>query len=315
MRLYLQSQFFQSIIVNSFRFLGYAVVNHIVQFAGEVGPVPVGEVAAVGEIHRENGIARLQNREVNGHVGLGTGVGLHVGMIPAENFQHTVNGELFHFVHHLATAIPALAGIAFRVFIGQQGALGFPDGGRSEIFGGNQLNVVAFPASFLLDEARQFRVRPLQGATGGFNDAAFMASTFKVSMQPGVQDVFHTFIVHIGGSQAEQVGIIVLAGKGRSRGRAAEGGADAHPAVGGNAHADAGPADKDAAVVGAVSNAACDCIGVVGIITGIFGHGSHVGHFMTPCLEEFRYGFLEIDSGVIRADGNFVCRIHGGAHC
>ena len=150
-------------------------MNHIVQFAGEVGPVSVGEVAAVGEIHRENGVARLQNREVNGHVGLGTGVGLHVGMIPDENFQHAVNGELFHFVHHLATAIPALAGIAFRVFVGQQGALG-------EIFGGNQLNVVAFPASFLLDEARQFRVRPLQGATGGFDDAAFMASAFKVSM-------------------------------------------------------------------------------------------------------------------------------------
>jgi len=41
----------------------------------------------------------------------------------------------------------------------------------------------------------------------------------------------------------------------------------------------------------------------------------HVGHFMAPCLEEFYYGFLEVDSGVVRADGNFICRIHDGAHC
>ena len=315
LRLHFQGQFFQRVIVDGFRFLGYAVVNYVVQLAGEVRAVAVGEVAAVGKVHRKNGVAGLQYGEVNGHVGLGAGVGLHVGMVPAEDFQHAVNGKLFHLVHYLAAAVPALAGIAFRIFVGQQGALGFPDGGGGEVFRGDQLNVVAFAAAFLLDERGQFGVRPLQGAAGGFDDAAFMAAAFKVRVQPCVQHVFHAFIVHIGGGQAQQVGIVMLAGKGRGGGRAAEGGAHAHPAVGGDAHADAGPADEDAAVVGTVSNAACDFIGVVGIIAGILGHGTHVGHFMAPCLEEFYYGFLEVDSGVVRADGNFICRIHDGAHC
>ena len=242
-------------------------------------------------------------------------MGLHVGVLSAEEFQHAVNGKLLHLVHHFAAAVPALAGIAFRVFVGQQGTLGFPHGGGGEVFRGDQFDVVALAAPFFFNEGSQFRITPLQGAAGGFDDAAFMAAAFEVGVQPRIQHVFHAFIVHVGGSQAEQVGIVVLAGKGRGWSRAAKGGAHAYPAVGGNAHADAGAADQDAAFIGAVSNAACDRIGVVGIIAGILGFRTHVGHFMTPCLEELYYGFLEVDSGVIGADGNFKCRIHDGAYC
>ncbi len=46
--------------------------------------VAVGEVAAVGEIHPEHGVAGLHHREVDGHVGLGARVGLDIGVLGTE---------------------------------------------------------------------------------------------------------------------------------------------------------------------------------------------------------------------------------------
>ena len=38
------------------------------------------------EVHAENAVARLQEREVRGHVGLRARVGLHVGVTRAKQF-------------------------------------------------------------------------------------------------------------------------------------------------------------------------------------------------------------------------------------
>lgn len=53
------------------------------------------------------------------------GVRLHVGVFRAEQLLDAVDGELFHHVHVFATAVEALARVAFGVLIGQLGALGF----------------------------------------------------------------------------------------------------------------------------------------------------------------------------------------------
>ena len=52
--------------------------------AGEVHLEAVGEVAAVVEREPEHPVARLEHREVDGHVGLRTGVRLHVRVLGAE---------------------------------------------------------------------------------------------------------------------------------------------------------------------------------------------------------------------------------------
>ena len=44
----------------------------------------VGEMAAMGEIHGQNLVARFQHRKIDRHVGLRAAVGLHVDMLAAE---------------------------------------------------------------------------------------------------------------------------------------------------------------------------------------------------------------------------------------
>ncbi|MPM61484.1 hypothetical protein SDC9_108344 [bioreactor metagenome] len=53
-------------------------------FAGDIERAAVGQVSAVAEAHAQHRIAGLQQREVGGHVGLRTGVGLYVGVLRSE---------------------------------------------------------------------------------------------------------------------------------------------------------------------------------------------------------------------------------------
>ena len=61
-----------------------AVADDVVQLAREVQPHAVGQVAAVGQVHGQDGVAGLQAGEVDRHVGLGPGVRLDVGLLGAE---------------------------------------------------------------------------------------------------------------------------------------------------------------------------------------------------------------------------------------
>ena len=61
-----------------------AVVDDRVEPAGEVHLQPVRQVTAVVESQREHGVARLEQAEVDRHVRLRPGMGLHVGVVGAE---------------------------------------------------------------------------------------------------------------------------------------------------------------------------------------------------------------------------------------
>src|SRR3546814_3473538 len=58
---------------------GDAVGDEVVELAARVDRRAVGEVPALVEAQPEHGVAGLQQRQVDGHVGVGSGVGLHVG--------------------------------------------------------------------------------------------------------------------------------------------------------------------------------------------------------------------------------------------
>lgn len=112
--------FFEVVVVDSLVFSAHAVVGDVVESAGEVGFVAVGEVTAVGEIHREDFIAGLEHGEIDGGVGLGAGVGLHIGVLCSEDFLGALDGEFFHDIDVFTTSIPTSAGVSFGVFIGEQ---------------------------------------------------------------------------------------------------------------------------------------------------------------------------------------------------
>ena len=86
------------------------------------------EVTAVGEVHAEHLIAGLEHAEIDSSVGLRAGVRLHVSELGTEQFAGAVDGELLGLIDFLTTAIPALGGIAFRILVGQAGALSGHDG-------------------------------------------------------------------------------------------------------------------------------------------------------------------------------------------
>ena len=56
-------------------------------------------------------------------VGLRAGVGLHVGVLGAEQLLHAVDGQLLGDVDELAAAVVALARVALGVLVGELGAL------------------------------------------------------------------------------------------------------------------------------------------------------------------------------------------------
>jgi hypothetical protein len=87
----------------------------------------VREMAPMGEVETHDGIARLQERHISGHVCLRAGVRLHVGMLRAEKLHGPVTRQGFYHISKLAAAIVAFARISLRILIGKDRSLRFQD--------------------------------------------------------------------------------------------------------------------------------------------------------------------------------------------
>ncbi len=72
------------VVVDALVLFAHAVGHDGVELAREIQRVAVREMAAVREVHAEHGVARLQQREIHGHVRLRARVRLHVGVVGAE---------------------------------------------------------------------------------------------------------------------------------------------------------------------------------------------------------------------------------------
>ena len=51
----------------------------------------VREMAAMGEIHRQNFVARFQHRKINRHIRLRAAVGLHIDMLAIEESLRAID--------------------------------------------------------------------------------------------------------------------------------------------------------------------------------------------------------------------------------
>ena len=92
-----------------------------------------------------------------------------------------VDGELFGDIDDLAAAVVAAAGIAFRVFVGQDGALGLQHGGGDDVFRGDQLDLILLAGEFAADGERQFRIAVGEGGGEELLDGMMpFHSTFSI---------------------------------------------------------------------------------------------------------------------------------------
>src|SRR5438034_857295 len=90
--------------------------------AREVDLEPVRQMATVRELEREDRVAWLQRRHVDGHVGLGARMRLHVRMLGAEELLRPVDRQLFNLVDDLAAAVVPFPRIALGVLVRRHAA-------------------------------------------------------------------------------------------------------------------------------------------------------------------------------------------------
>ena len=95
------------------------VGDESVRQAAGVHRRPVREVTAVVQAEPEHRVARLEQRLVGAHVGVGPGVRLDVGVFGAEQRLGPLDGDRLDVVDHQVAAVVALAGIALGVLVGE----------------------------------------------------------------------------------------------------------------------------------------------------------------------------------------------------
>ena len=132
--LVLQCQTADFFIIDALVLFGNAIGHDVVQLAGLVYGGTMGQMAAVGEVHAQNRITRLQKAEIHREVCLCAGMGLHVGMFRAEKLARAVARQIFNNINILAAAVIALARITFSIFVGQMAAHRRHHSGGDKVF-------------------------------------------------------------------------------------------------------------------------------------------------------------------------------------
>ena len=100
----------------------------------------------------------------DGVIRLGTGVGLHVGVLGAEKFLDPLNSQVFNNIDEFATAVVAAARVAFRIFIGQHRPLPLEYGARHEVLRGDHFQGVLLALTFQIECFGDLRVKLREGS-------------------------------------------------------------------------------------------------------------------------------------------------------
>ena len=234
---------------------GHAVGHEPVEATRGVDRRPVGEVSALIQAEAEHGVADLEGGEVGGHVGVGAGMGLHVGVLGAEERSGPLTGEVLDAVDHLVAAVVALAGVALGVLVGEHRAGGAEHGRRREVLAGDQLDGRVLPFDLLVDQAEQHVVvgggpghQRLLLDGGDLVEAALVTSAFVRGGEPEPEDLVGQGRGDDPATDREHVGVVVLAAHAGEVQVVAEGGAHAPHLVGGDLLALAAASEDDAPV-------------------------------------------------------------------
>ena len=162
LRLVLARQALDLGIVNDFGGIE-PITECMVNLAARADRRAMRQMAAVREGHAEDSVAGLEHRRIHREIGLRSGMRLHVRVLGIEQFLGTIDRELLGNVNVLATAVIALAGIAFSVFVRQNRTLRREHARTCVVLGCDQLDMVFLTLSFVLDRRPQFRIEAFDG--------------------------------------------------------------------------------------------------------------------------------------------------------
>jgi hypothetical protein len=110
------------------------------------------------QVHAHDGVAGLKQSEEDCQIGVGTTVGLDVGVLGAEELASSLTGDIFHNVNAIATAVVAFGGVALSVFIGEDAAGSQENGLGDDIFRGDELDVVLLTSKLGVASIEDFGV-------------------------------------------------------------------------------------------------------------------------------------------------------------
>ena len=286
-----------------------AVGNDAIQLAREVDRAAVREMAAVVEIHREQRVAHLDERAVDGLVRLRARVRLHVRVLRAEQLLRAVDRELLHFIDDLAAAVVAAAGVALRVLVGEHRARGLEHGLRDEILGRDQLERERLPPTLEADQAVDlgidlgeararsvaFRARELVDQ----RDAPRVATAVEGSFEPDLHDRPGLLRVEAIARQRQHVRIVVAPRGLRRLGVLHERSAHAGEAIRGVAHSEAGAADHDRALGPALGDGARRGRREFRVVDRGLARGAEIERRVARALETLAQALLQREAAMI----------------
>ena len=226
----------------------------------------------------EHRVARLQQRLVDAHVGVGARVRLHVGVIGAEQRLDPVDRQLLDVVDDRVAAVVALARVALGVLVGQHRAGRGHHRRRGEVLAGDQLEAGRLAFDLALDQFRSTSVsgwvsegngmglRGSLGVSGRSRLRVWVSWSTRRAWRPPSKSVERKVVDDLlgeahaddPGTDRQHVGVVV--GTGHAGGVEAVAQRRAHAAhlVGGELLALAAPAEHDADVGIAVADGAAD---------------------------------------------------------
>ena len=109
------------------------------------------QVTTSRQRHAQNGIARLEHRQEYSLIRLCTGMRLHIDEGSAKQFLCPFNGQRFDNIDMLTPAIIAASGIAFGVFVCEDGSLRFHHRRADNVFRSNHLDLVLLANQLVTD--------------------------------------------------------------------------------------------------------------------------------------------------------------------
>ena len=71
-------------VVNTLIVLPDAIGDDLKEFSGKIDRTAVREMPAVRQVHAQDGVSRLELREIGGHISLGPGVRLNIDVLGTE---------------------------------------------------------------------------------------------------------------------------------------------------------------------------------------------------------------------------------------
>ena len=130
----------------------------MIQQAGSIDGRAVGKVTSHGKVQAHESVSGFEDGHGDGHVGLGAGMGLHIGILGIKQGAETVYGYLLYLVHHLAAAVIAFAGITFCILVGTDGTHGGKHLLRHIVLGGNEFQAGRLTFLLFFDKVENLEV-------------------------------------------------------------------------------------------------------------------------------------------------------------